>query len=511
MIEKIFIFILFFAPLVFFHELGHYLFARWFGVKVEVFSIGFGPKIVQLIKGGTNYVISAIPLGGYIKMFGDDPFKKDSIPEEDRDKSFIFKGKWARFWIVLGGPLANFLLAYFIFCFLSLSGEKVPAMRIGTIPSTSKLYQIGLRPGDIIKKVNNTKVLNPTDMVLGEDKILHFITINRYGKSTTIKIGLKGDQFFKLLIKYSSALRMPILVDYEGNLLGLSNRKGLMDWSLSYDEVVNGDNSVYLFYLKNSDGKQSIAGTPFMEINSNIKKSLRMKSWRTTDLMIGSVQLGSAADKAKLKGKDLILALNKQPVYSFMELREQLQKTTKKRVLLSYARKGKVFDVILEPKIVQNGDQVMKLMGVYSAGQFLSPRFVETPPLGFFSALFEGGVRTWSSVCKILDSFKKLIFTEHSFKSLGGPLSIGKVASDSFNTSFSFFLQLMALISINLGIINLFPIPILDGGHILFIFLEILNRGPISLRKMEIAQQIGLFLLLILMAGAIFNDITRLF
>ena len=101
--------------------------------------------------------------------------------------------------------------------------------------------------------------------------------------------------------------------------------------------------------------------------------------------------------------------------------------------------------------------------------------------------------------------------SESSLKNIGGPLSIGKVATDSFNTSLSYFFQLMALISVNLGIINLFPIPVLDGGHIMFIFLEIINRGPLSRRKMEIAQQVGLSLLLMLMIGAIFNDFTRFF
>ena len=111
---------------------------------------------------------------------------------------------------------------------------------------------------------------------------------------------------------------------------------------------------------------------------------------------------------------------------------------------------------------------------------------------------------------KTVESFKKLIFREVSFKTIGGPLSIGKVASDSFNTSITSFLFLMAVISINLGVINLFPIPVLDGGHIMFILLEIINRGPISRRKMEIAQQVGLSLLLMLMVGALVNDFSRL-
>jgi regulator of sigma E protease len=119
--------------------------------------------------------------------------------------------------------------------------------------------------------------------------------------------------------------------------------------------------------------------------------------------------------------------------------------------------------------------------------------------------------RTWNTILKTIESFKKLILGDVSVKSIGGPLAIGKVASDSFNTSLSYFFQLMALISVNLGVINLFPIPVLDGGHIMFILLEVINRGPVSRRKMEIAQQVGLSMLLMLMVGAIFNDVTRFF
>jgi regulator of sigma E protease len=136
---------------------------------------------------------------------------------------------------------------------------------------------------------------------------------------------------------------------------------------------------------------------------------------------------------------------------------------------------------------------------------------VQTQSKGFIGSITIGLVRTWDSVKKTIDGFIKLITKQVSLKAIGGPLSIGKVAHDSFTLSLSYFFQLMALISVNLGVINLFPIPVLDGGHILFIILEVINGGPLSRRKMELAQQIGLSLLLMLMVGAIFNDVTRFF
>ena len=133
MFEKILIFIIFLGPLIFFHELGHFFFARLFGVRVEVFSIGFGPKLLKFVKNGTEYAISLIPLGGYVKMFGDDPFSEQQLSDEEKKVAFNYKSKWARFWIVFGGPLANLILAYFLYLGLMTIGEKVPETKIGSI------------------------------------------------------------------------------------------------------------------------------------------------------------------------------------------------------------------------------------------------------------------------------------------------------------------------------------------------------------------------------------------
>ena len=138
-------------------------------------------------------------------------------------------------------------------------------------------------------------------------------------------------------------------------------------------------------------------------------------------------------------------------------------------------------------------------------------KFVKSEGRSLFSSIYYAVPRTWNAMTTTMGGFKKLIMGDASFKSIGGPLAIGKVASDSFKISISYFIGLMALVSINLGIINLFPIPVLDGGHIMFIFLEVINRGPLSRRKMEIAQQVGLSLLLILIFAALVNDFSRFF
>jgi regulator of sigma E protease len=232
---------------------------------------------------------------------------------------------------------------------------------------------------------------------------------------------------------------------------------------------------------------------------------------RTIDLMVRSVNMGSPADKVGIKSDDVFATLEGQKVYSFEELRTKLQTVAKASVDVEVYSKGELKKYTVTPETSMQDGKSVKLLGVYSFVEVMKTNFVLTKSKGLFSSVSVAVTRTWDSMKKTVDGFLKLVTNQVSLKSIGGPLAIGKVAHDSFNTSLSYFFQLMALISVNLGVINLFPIPVLDGGHIMFIALEIVNRGPLSRRKMEIAQQVGLSVLLMLMVGAIFNDVTRFF
>ena len=511
--EKILIFILFLGPLVFFHELGHFFFARFFGVKVETFSIGFGPKLFKFLKGDTEYAISAIPLGGYVKMFGDDPRKKDEISEADREMSFVHKGKWARFWIVMGGPLANFILAYFIFFGLLMSGERIPEIKAGVIPSSSILYEQGLRTGDIIKKVNGNDVYNPADLSLKEGEVLTALEVERLGEREVIQTSFTGNTFLENLMKFPPFLRKPLLVGTDGKEYALSFSKEKMDLNRSLDEMAQRNiTSFYLFQKQVGDQYNYVRDLNIAHANSDeFFKELKKLGFIPHDLSVRSVKMGSPADKTGIRAGDIFVAINGEEIFSFEDLRNKLQLTKESSVNLDFYRDGVLQKAAIVPEIQTEEEQTVKLIGVYSGGEFLAPKFIMTESKGLPYSLTMALHRTWDGTVKTFDGFRKLLKAEAPFKSLGGPLSIGKVASDSFNTSISYFLQLMALISINLGIINLFPIPVLDGGHIMFIFFEIINRGPLSERKMEIAQQVGLSILLMLMVGAIFNDFSRFF
>jgi regulator of sigma E protease len=221
--------------------------------------------------------------------------------------------------------------------------------------------------------------------------------------------------------------------------------------------------------------------------------------------------MNSAADLAKLKAGDIITKLNGTPMYSFEDLRKTLQEIKVEEVELVYLRNGEKIKVKIKPQFSSEDGSKRKVIGVYTAGVLYPMKFVDLPSPGFLNSIPLAFNRTVEGTIKTIQGFKKLFFGEVGLGNIGGPLAIGKVASDSYNASITLFLQLMAFISINLGIINLLPIPILDGGHIMFIIIEILNRGPVSRKKMELAQQVGLSILLMLMVGAIFNDFSRFF
>jgi regulator of sigma E protease len=524
-LEKILTFVLFLGPLVFFHELGHFFFARFFGVRVEVFSIGFGPKILKWKRGETEYAVSIIPLGGYVKMFGDDPFNKEAIPEAEKEFSYNHKNKWARFWIVLGGPLTNFILAFFIFYSLLFVGEKFPEIKLGSIDHGSALYASGIRTGDVLLKVNDSDVYNPSDLSGDAKTTINKIEVRRHDEIKELSASIKGDVFFEEVMKHPPFLRKPFLIDSKGNKYILTLKKQVADLNISIEEIadrgaasgmeffvyplINQDN-VATENLKPDFTKEKTFSIEFTDLK-NLINGLYKNGFYTLDLMVKSINFKSPADNAGVKPGDIFVSLNAENVLSFEDLRDHLQKATTSTVDLALFHNGELKTLKITPEEQTIDGKKMRLLGVYSHIEIQGVKFIQTKSKGIFGSAYYGVIRTWDSLKKMVEGLFKLITNQIPLKTVGGVLTIGKVANDSFNISFSYFLQLMALISINLGVINLFPMLPLDGGHITFIFLELINGGPVSRRKMEIAQQIGLSILLMLMVGSIFNDVTRFF
>lgn len=517
-LEKVFIFILFLGPLVFFHELGHFLFARLFGVRVEVFSIGFGPKLFKWKKGDTEYAFSLIPLGGYVKMFGDDPLSEIQLSEEEKKVAFTEKSKWAKFWIVFGGPLANFIMAYFLYAFLFMTGEKVPQARFGIVPQDSQYYQIGVRSGDPLVKVNETQIIGFDDLNLIDSEI-NRITVSRLGKEIELPLKVDFLKFLNDFGSFRSELKIPIVVDKSLQRWAISLVENKVDLEFSLESISEANaEKIYLFPITNKTEVTKLEEYTFdfenkkmLSLNGEIHKLLINEGFYFSDLLVSKVVDKSPAASANIQKNDILIQINDKQLSGFIDLRNTIQKAGANTLKLSIIRNGKAIDLDIVPEKREIENTTIYSIGVWSGAQFIPIKMVDTVPKGFVYSFKNAFGRTINGIVKTFQGYKKLFTNQVPLSNIGGPLAIGKVASDSFNISLSMFFRLMAIISINLGLINLFPIPVLDGGHIVFLILETINRGPLSRKKVMLAQQFGMSLLFLLIFVALFNDLTRLF
>jgi regulator of sigma E protease len=516
MLEKVLIFVVFLGPLIFFHELGHFFFARFFGVRVEVFSIGFGPKIFKIVRGGTEYALSLIPLGGYVKMFGDDPFSQVQLTDEEKSVAFNHKSKWARFWIVFGGPLANMILAYGLYVGLLIGGEKVPETRVGVVTEKSLLFQKGFRTGDVLTGINDEKILSFDDLNIKGTRVEKVI-VHRHEQDIKLAVDMELEPFINEFVSVISAMKKPIFVDSKGQKYYFTSTAKKVEPDVSLEELRTGFvGKGYLYQFKENNGQIEIDPASELEIiagnNLALEPFLIKLGYFPVDLSVKNVVMGSPADKAGLHKDDIILSFNGKPLFNFEELRVGLQDIEKdKEVKIEVLSGGKSAFKTLVPETKELENRKMKIIGVESSVEYLQPKLIVAKADSIPTAIVTAFVRTWDGIVKTFSGYKKLITREVSLNNIGGPLAIGKVASDSFNISLSMFFRLMAIISINLGVINLFPIPVLDGGHIMFLVFETFNGGPLSKRKLEIAQRLGVSVLFLLIFVALFNDISRLF
>ncbi len=516
MFEKILIFVVFLGPLIFFHELGHFFFARFFGVRVEVFSIGFGPKIFKFLRNGTEYAISVIPLGGYVKMFGDDPFSETPLTDDEKKVAFNHKSKHARFWIVFGGPLANLLLAYFLYVGLLVGGEKVPETKVGVVAENSALYQKGLRTGDILVGINDEKVMSFDDLNIKGSKV-ETIKVKRNEDVIDISVGMQLEPFINQFVEIVSLVKKPIYVTRTGERFAVSLVKNPSEFDQSIEEI-SARFTGKAFLYKVIDDASALKIDPKSETElvglpgQSLQALLTKLDFFSVDLMVRNVVMSSPADKAQFKKGDILLTVNGVALKNFEELRQNLQVVPDgKEVKVEVFTSGKRVTKVLIPEVREIDKKKTKIIGIESSVEFIQPKLIIAKAEGLGDALAGALVRTWDGIVKTFSGYKKLITREVSLNNIGGPLAIGKVASDSLNISLSMFFRLMAIISINLGVINLFPIPVLDGGHIMFLVFETFNGGPLSRRKLEIAQRFGVSILFLLIFIALFNDITRLF
>lgn len=432
--------------LILIHELGHFVMARWTGVGVERFSIGFGPVLLRWRGKETEYCLSAVPMGGYVKMMGEEsPVEAGGTGVVDPARSFAGKPLAARFGIVFAGPGMNFVLAAVIFAAVfMIVGRPVLPSTLGRVKADGPAAQVSLRTGDRITAVDGAAV-SSWEELLGR-------------------------------IQASGGETVQVTVEREGRVW----RTALTPARSRVRDVFGDERETW-----------DIGAGPFVPAR------------------IGEVLSGYPAAKAGLRPGDVIQALDGTAILSWDELAEAIHQRPGKRTELTVERDGRSLTVAVVPRAVAERDLSGQEVKIGRIG--ISPAtmvsYVRSTPL---TAVGQGVLRTWEMTVLTARGLWKLVTTQISPSNIGGPIQIALVAGEQAKqgvTNLAFF---TAVISVNLAVLNLLPVPMLDGGHLLFFLIEAVRGRPLSLRKREVAQQIGFFLLILLMVFAVYNDLARI-
>ncbi len=412
--------------LVFVHEFGHFIMAKRAGVRVEKFSLGMGPKIWGFKKGDTEYIISALPLGGYVKMAGENP---DEEPTGD-PAEFQSKTVWQRIKIAATGPLTNIVLAFLIMPLVFMVGTYAegPA-KVGYVEKGSPAERAGFLAGDVVEKINGRSISDWT-------KALSLIAVNPDTDVT-------------------------VLVDRQGE--------------------------------KKTFTLRPAAATEFKIGTSGLVPDMPAE--------IGKLRPGLPAEKAGILVNDKILAVDGKTVYHWNQFSSLIRESAGKKLTLLIERGGKRMKEPVTP-VMDNGRYVI---GVEPVLRLVFKKY------GFFESLRLGFDKTIEFIDLTVITLKKLLAFNLSIKTLGGPVMIAHMSGQAAAAGLSSFLSLLAMVSISLGILNLLPIPVLDGGLILFLAIEAVRKKPLSRRTMEIAQSIGGAVLITLIAVVSYNDVMRMF
>jgi len=415
--------------LVFVHELGHFLMARWHGVRVLVFSLGFGPKLLKVTRGGTEYALSAVPLGGYVKMAGESPEEqRTGSPDE-----FLSKTKWQRFQILIMGPAMNIALAIVLLWVVLMQGAHVPVFLdqppvVGVVTSESPAARANLRSGDRILRVNGKDTPTWDDL--------------------DFAIGMKTDRDVQLTI-LRDAREEQVTVRPEGK-----TRYQIGDIGVLPD--------VY----------------PSIE----------------------SVVAGDPAEKAGLKGGDQIRAINGERVVFSGDVQKIIARNTEKPMEMRIRRNGEEQTITVVP--AKRGDIGMIGISIQNETRSFKPGPLEAVNLSVRRNIEYSGL--------ILQTLWGLLTGETSPTQLMGPVGIAQISGESAQAGWIALFALMASISLNLGLLNLMPIPVLDGGHILIMGLETVARRDFSMQVKEKMFLAGFVLLMALMVTVVYNDLTRI-
>ena len=444
-----FYFIVVIAILVSFHEFGHFIAARLSGVRVLKFSVGFGKSILSYQKNNlsTEYSISMIPLGGYVKMLDE---REGNVSPDDRGFAFNRQSISKRCFIVLAGPFANLLLAFIFYWGIGLIGTTDLAPVVGKVEAESIGEKIGFEKNDQILEINGDKVQGWSQYRL------QLIDIVQKGEALTFSVRKNDGIIEKLFVK-------------EG----------------SY-----GDRSFTPMVLRNVFGLY-----PDVPV-------------ATTRL--GEVINNSPADIAGLMEGDLVASVNGVEISEWGELVAMISNNPSKPTDLLINRDSNLINISVTPDAIKVGEKTIGRIGIRNDTSQDYAQYLVTVQLGVYQAGINAVETTWLMSRLTVNMLYKMLIGKESKEHISGPITIARYAGQSADLGVVQFLAFLAVLSVSLGILNLLPIPVLDGGHILMLIIEAIRRKPLSDRFQNIVQQFGILIIILLMTIAFYNDILAL-
>lgn len=437
------------AILVVIHELGHYLAARYCGVKVLRFSVGFGSVLWSRRFGAdqTEWVVAAVPLGGYVKMLDE---REEPVAAEELGRAFNRQSVGRRAFIVVAGPLANLLLAVLLYWLTFVSGVEELRPRLGEPPAGTPAAHAGVVAGDLVRAVNGVPI-----------RTWQELRWEAMGRS------LDGEPLELEVGSEASAVRR---------------------YRIGTEHV------------------------RFTEQEQDPLRQLGLFLYRVpVPPVIGEVLQDSAGALGGLRSEDRVISIDGEIIQDWQQLSTIARRSAGVTLDFEIDRHGERVLLKLVPAAVEDGGQLVGRLGVRAqeVTDALSERFL-TVTYGPVEAVGKALGQTWDTAIFSLRMLGRMLVGELSWKNLSGPVTIADYAGQSAKLGLSHYLRFLALISISLGVLNLLPIPVLDGGHLMYYLAEVIRGRPLSERTMEYGQQLGLFLLAVLMAFAFYNDIQRL-
>jgi regulator of sigma E protease len=445
---KLIAFVVALGILITFHELGHYLIARWCGVKVLRFSLGFG-KVVASKRVGpdqTEWALSAIPLGGYVKMLDA---REGDVPPQDAHREFTRQSVWKRIAIVIAGPVANFLLAIFFYWVLFVSGAPGVKPIIAEPLKDSPAYAAGLQSGERILSINGAPIQTWQDV--------HLALLSEAVETKKARIELEN------------------------------NKGQLSARNLDLDSLTPTD----------------------LESDFLGKLGLALSRPKIKPIVAEAVA-GGAAQTAGLQAGDEVIDIDGKAINDWEDLVVQVVASPGRELHFTIQRGAQQKQITITPKADNTGKKIIGRIGARpKVEQAEFDKMMTEVRYGPLVAIGKATEKTWEMSIFSLKMMGKMLTGNISLKNISGPITIADYAGQSAKAGSLPFITFLALISISLGVLNLLPIPLLDGGHLLYYVAEILKGSPVSERVMQMGQPIGMFLLGGLMLVAFYNDIFR--